>query len=110
MKNQKRSLRSIRPETYFIVQWWMTEKLNLRANELLIFAYIYNISLKHAKLTSMEIAKRLSIPYRTVSRLTNSLTSRGYIQKKEKTSENGLFYVFWIDWDGIDKILMDEID
>ena len=77
---------------FFTIQGWMVSRLNLKGNELLVYAIIYGFSQKEDAWydgSHTYLADWLSSSKQTVCNSLNSLLEKGYIDKKEVV-ENGV--------------------
>lgn len=79
---------------YAVVEQWMTQKLNLSGNELLVYAVIYGFSQDGESKyygSRRYIAEFLNISFATVDRVLLSLVKKGLIIK-ETELKNGIIF------------------
>ena len=78
----------VKPDNYFAVQGWMITDLNLKGNDLMIYAIIYGLSQYDGQSFTASIQYLVdwtNSSRRTVIYTLNSLQERGLIRKKEST-------------------------
>ena len=71
-------------ELEIVIKPFMTQKLGLQGNDLLVYALIWNLENSNNKvcdLTTDEMAKLTNMSERTVFRTLASLKSKGFIKK-----------------------------
>ena len=82
-------------ENYITIQGWMRNELNLKGNELLIYAIIYGFSQSenHKFTGSLKyLSEWCGISKQTTLNCLQSLVSKGFIHKNEIYS-NGIKFV-----------------
>lgn len=83
---------SVKDNNFIAIQGWMRTKLNLKGNELLIYALIYGFSQdgeSRFKGSRKYIADWCGCSLNTVDRTLNSLVSKGLIAKYPHIDDNG---------------------
>ena len=78
---------SIKDHNYYNVHGWMVNKLNLKGNELVIYAIIYGFSQKQDNWydgNHRYLAEWTSTSLQTVRNVLTSLIEKGYLDKKEE--------------------------
>ena len=83
---------AVKDNNFIAIQGWMRTKLNLKGNELLIFALIYGFSQdgeSRFKGSRKYIADWCGCSLNTVDRTLNSLVSKGLIAKYPHIDDNG---------------------
>ena len=81
-------------ENYINIQGWMINDLNLKGNELLLYAIIYGFSQNGEGEyygSQRYISKALKISLPTANKLINSLLKKGLIIKKEESHYQAVF-------------------
>ena len=84
----------INADSYIVVQGWMITELNLKGNELLVFAIIHGFSQDNAgEFTGslQYLADWTNSSRRTVISSLTSLTNKKLIEKKEEYTDNVKF-------------------
>jgi len=81
-------------ENYITIQGWMINDLNLKGNELLLYAIIYGFSQNgegeyYGSQRYISKAMKISLP--TANKLINSLLKKGLIIKKEESHYQAVF-------------------
>lgn len=82
----------IKDNNFIAIQGWMRTRLNLKGNELLIYALIYGFSQDgQSRFTGSRkyIAEWCGCSLDTVDRSLNSLVSKGFLAKYPHTDQNG---------------------
>ena len=86
-------------ESFFAIYDWMREELNLRMNELLVFARIHNFTMygKNHKFEGSRryLAEQCGCTMQTVDAATKKLLEKGLIQKEEYWQNKQKFVNYW---------------
>lgn len=86
----------IRDESYIHIWWWMLNRLNLKWNELLVYATIHsftNWTDEHCyRWSAWYLSERCWLDKRSVYRVLNKLEDKWYIKRKERI-ENWVKFV-----------------
>lgn len=83
---------AVKDNNFIAIQGWMRTKLNLKGNELLIYAVIYGFSQDGESMfkgSRKYIAEWCGCSLDTVDRSLNSLVAKGLIAKYPHTDDNG---------------------
>lgn len=83
---------AVKDNNFIAIQGWMRTKLNLKGNELLIYALIYGFSQdgeSRFKGSRKYIADWCGCSLNTVDRSLNSLVNKGYLAKYPYTDDSG---------------------
>ncbi len=91
---------------YILIQGWMVSELNLKGNELLIYAIIYGFSQdgdSEFKGSRSYLATWLNTSLQTVDNCINSLIEKGYIEKDQEIINNIKFNKYKIIWGVVKK-------
>lgn len=86
MKSNKREI-VIKRENYFQVSGWMLTDLNLKGNELLVYAIIYGFSQKEGQFYNgslQYLAAWTGASKRTIINTLTSLVDKGFLNKQEQ--------------------------
>lgn len=84
---------AVKDNNYISIQGWMRTKLNLKGNELLVYAVIYGFSQDSEstfKGSRKYIAEWCGCSLDTVDRSLSSLVAKGFIAKYPHTDDNGV--------------------
>lgn len=76
----------IKDENYFVIHGWMMNRLQLKGNELIIYAIIYGFSQTESQWytgSRKYLSEFAGCTISTVDNCLSSLTQKGYIQKRE---------------------------
>ena len=98
----------MKSDKYVVIQGWMCNELNLKGNELLIFALIYGFSQDEVSKfhgTRQYIADTFNISRPTVDKALQSLVDKQYINKEgfdDFVNPN----VYWVNFDHVKKLYM----
>ena len=87
----------VKSENYYVVHGWMLDELNLRGNELAVYAIIYGFSQTENQFfvgSHQYLADWTNSTKRNVIRNLNSLLEKGLLQKKEQFVD-GVKYVHY---------------
>ena len=95
----------MKSESFVVIQGWMCNELNLKSNELLVFALIYGFSQDNASVFSGSrkyIADTFNITLPTVDKTLSSLVEKNLIIKEQLTDANNtLRNYYYVDIDYI---------
>lgn len=83
---------AVKDNNFIAIQGWMRTRLNLKGNELLIYALIYGFSQDgHSRFTGSRkyIAEWCGCSLDTVDRSLSSLVGKGFLAKYPHTDQNG---------------------
>lgn len=87
----------VRDENYIVIQGWMVNKLNLKGNELLVYAVIYGFSQAKDQYftgTAQYLADWTNATRRSIMNTLNALVQKGLIEKQDQY-ENGEKSVYY---------------
>lgn len=93
-------------DNYIVIQGWMCNELNLKGNDLLVFALIYGFSQDGESVfagSRKYIADTFNISLPTVDKALNNLLDCGYIEKTQ-TITNGVIFNSYKTLQGVKKL------
>ena len=90
-------MQSVKDENYFQIQGWMRTKLDLKGNELLIFAIIYGFSQDeesrfYGNLDYLSEFAGTSKP--TTIKVLQKLLNKGLISREKVNTNHGICYIY----------------
>lgn len=92
----------IKDESYIHIWWWMLNRLNLKWNELIVYATIYsftNWTDEHCyKWSAWYLSERCWLQRRQVMNILKSLEDKGYIERKERIDNWVKFVNYYIPY------------
>lgn len=91
----------------FEIQKWMIKDLKLSGGELVMFSFLYKMTVIDLKCTAFEASKQLEINYNTARAQLERLISKGYVVKEEKPSEIAPKPLYFVNIDNVYNEVLD---
>ena len=83
----------IKDESYYVVQGWMRNRLQLKGNDLIVYALVYSFSQdgeSEFKGSLQYLTEFTGVSRRTIERTLDGLETRGLIKRTERNASTGL--------------------
>lgn len=83
----------IKDESYYVVQGWMRNRLQLKGNDLIVYALVYSFSQdgeSEFKGSLQYLTEFTGASERTIRRILDDLEVRGLIKRNDRNASTGL--------------------